>query len=101
MYAINILPALGGLIKRDEEMVWECLSESIQPIAIFIFPHTSQQELINVSDQSTFFLSKNQWCIELGLPNSYVNSDFLTRNHLRFLNTATNLLILRQVVLKP
>lgn len=49
MYAINILPTLGALIKRQEEMVWDCLSETIQPIAIFIFPHTSQQELTNVS----------------------------------------------------
>ena len=43
-----MLPALNGLIKREEEMVWECFAETIEPIAIFIFPHTSQNELITV-----------------------------------------------------
>ncbi|VDD82355.1 unnamed protein product [Mesocestoides corti] len=48
LYAIHILPALSGLITREEEMVWDCLSNSIQPVAVFIFPHTSQQELITI-----------------------------------------------------
>ncbi|KAL5106883.1 hypothetical protein TcWFU_005808 [Taenia crassiceps] len=29
-------------------MVWDCFAETIEPIAIFIFPHTSQQELITL-----------------------------------------------------
>ncbi|EUB56129.1 zinc finger protein [Echinococcus granulosus] len=48
IYAVNILPALNGLINREEEMVWDCFAETIEPIAIFIFPHTSQQELITL-----------------------------------------------------
>ncbi|VUZ46539.1 unnamed protein product, partial [Hymenolepis diminuta] len=48
IYAVNILPVLSGLINREEEMVWECFAETIEPIAIFIFPHTSQQELITL-----------------------------------------------------
>ncbi|KAM7533681.1 hypothetical protein Aperf_G00000124080 [Anoplocephala perfoliata] len=48
IYAVNILPALNGLLNREEEMVWECFAEAIEPIAIFIFPHTSQQELISL-----------------------------------------------------